>query len=196
MSSSHHNHTALFFTRSSYFYFLTRYFQLMPSNLDKSVCSPVFLAFLKCLASYTSSLTSKMYFIYSVTPNVVFFLFPLNAINNFTIPSAFSQIPSRFHLIHPTGQRSLHFVLVHFLFSFQEKKKNECASWELVAKWEVNQDGTIGCFQKRIKRKVWGVSAEVCGSSCKNLSMMSMENKLKPIDQNVLKSLSTAFLFF
>ena len=196
MSSSHHNHTALFFTRSSYFsFFLTRYFQFMPSNLDKSVCSPVFLAFLKCLAPYTSSLISKMSLIYSVTPNVVFLLFPLNAINNFTIPSKFSQTPSRFHLIHPTEKRSQHFVLVHFHFSFQEKKKNECASCdgESAAKWEVNQDGTRGCYQKRIKRKVWDASAEACGSSCKNLSMMSMKNKLKPSDQNVLKSLLLPF---
>jgi len=86
-----------------------------------------------------------MSFIYSVTPNVVFFLFPLNAINNFTIPSTFSQTPSRFHLIHPTEKKILAFCFGPFSF-FLLGKKNECASWESVAKWEVNQDGTIGCY--------------------------------------------------
>lgn len=40
---------------------------------------------------------------------------------------------------------------------------------------------------------MWDVATEAGGSSCENLSMTSMKNNLKPIVQNVLRSLYTVF---
>ena len=43
---------------------------------------------------------------------------------------------------------------------------------------------------------MWDAVTEAGGSSWKNLSMTSVKNNLKPIDQNVHRSLYTVLFFF